>query len=98
MREPWLVAAWPGIGSVALVAATYLVQQLRPRKVHELNPTEFFEVQSVEVHDGFATASPLPRDVLRVEAPGRRPRPVDPFGRGTARVARLCDVSQGGGV
>jgi uncharacterized protein len=64
LREPWLIAAWPGMGSVALVAASYLVQHLRPRKVHELNPTEFFEVQSIEVHDGVATASPLPRGMF----------------------------------
>ena len=74
LREPWLVAAWPGMGSVALVAGTYLVQHLPARKVHEMDLHDFFDVQSVDVDEGVAAASPLPRGMFfecRVPRAGR---------------------------
>jgi len=64
LRDPWLVAAWPGMGSVALLAGTYLLQQLQAQRVAELNARDFFEIQNVEVKKGLATVGRLPRSLF----------------------------------
>ena len=33
---PWLIAAWPGMGTVAVIAAGYLVRELDMKEVAEL--------------------------------------------------------------
>ncbi|MDB5171308.1 MAG: hypothetical protein JWN51_81 [Phycisphaerales bacterium] len=63
-RERWLIAAWPGMGNVALLAAGYLLEQLPAHKVAELDSREFFNIQSVDVRHGLATPSPLPRNLF----------------------------------
>lgn len=64
LRDPWLVAAWPGMGSVALLAGSYLLQQLRAEAADELNVREFYEIQHVEVKNGLATVGRLPRSMF----------------------------------
>lgn len=64
LRDPWLVAVWPGMGHVALLAGTYLVQQLEAQPVAELSAKEFFEVQDVEVKNGLAAPAKLPQSVF----------------------------------
>jgi proteasome assembly chaperone (PAC2) family protein len=64
LRDPWLVAVWPGMGSVALLAGGYLVQQLEAQPAAELSAKEFFEVQDVEVKNGVAAAAKLPQSVF----------------------------------
>jgi proteasome assembly chaperone (PAC2) family protein len=71
--DRWLVAAWPGMGNVALLAASYLVEQLRALKVAELNPQDFFEVQSLDVRNGLVAPSRPPRSMFfEWTAGGRR--------------------------
>jgi proteasome assembly chaperone (PAC2) family protein len=57
LRDPWLVAVWPGMGQVALLAGGYLVQQLGAQPAAELSAKEFFEVTDVEVKNGVAAAA-----------------------------------------
>ncbi|GMU20477.1 MAG: hypothetical protein AMXMBFR13_05740 [Phycisphaerae bacterium] len=64
LRDPWLVAAWPGMGSIALLAGGYLAQQLGAQPVAELNARDFFEIQNVDVADGIATPGRLPRSIF----------------------------------
>lgn len=64
LRDPWLVAVWPGMGQVAMLAGTFLVQQLEAQPVAELSAKEFFEVQDVDVKNGVASASPLPQSMF----------------------------------
>lgn len=64
LRDPWLVAVWPGMGSVALLAGSYLVQQLEAQPAAELSAKDFFEVQDVEVKNGVAAAARLPQSVF----------------------------------
>ncbi|MBE0481005.1 MAG: PAC2 family protein [Dehalococcoidia bacterium] len=49
--EPVLVAAWPGVGNVALIAATYLKDRLEAEELAELDPTDFFDVGGVFIKD-----------------------------------------------
>ncbi|GMV96072.1 MAG: PAC2 family protein [Phycisphaerae bacterium] len=64
LRDPWLVAVWPGMGSVAVLAGSHLVQQLGAEPVAALSASEFFELQSVQVKDGLASPAPLPRSLF----------------------------------
>lgn len=64
LHDPWLVAVWPGMGSVAVFAGSYLVQELGAEPVAALSAGDFFEVQSVQVKDGIATPAPLPRNMF----------------------------------
>lgn len=64
LRSPWLVAVWPGMGSVSLLAGSYLLQQLGAQRAIELDTHEYFEIQSVEVHNGVATAGRPPRSLF----------------------------------
>lgn len=64
LRDPWLVAVWPGMGSVAVIAGGYLVQELGAEPVAALSSSDFFEVQSVQVKEGVASPAPLPRNLF----------------------------------
>jgi len=63
-REKWLVAAWPGMGTVSIGAAAYLINTLGARFVHELRSRDIFELTHVEVKDGLAKPGQMPRSVF----------------------------------
>jgi len=52
------------MGSVALLAGSYLLQNLRAIPVFELDSEEFFEIDSVDIKDGIATMGRLPRSLF----------------------------------
>jgi proteasome assembly chaperone (PAC2) family protein len=62
--RPWLVAAWPGMGNVAVIAAGYLVQELGMRPVAELFPRGHFDIQQVTVKEGVIVPPHMPRSVI----------------------------------
>jgi proteasome assembly chaperone (PAC2) family protein len=62
--DPWLVAAWPGMGGVAQIAGQYLVRTLGARPIAELEPREHFDVQSVHVKGGLVQPGELPHSRL----------------------------------
>jgi hypothetical protein len=64
LRDPWLIAVWPGMGNVALAAGGYLVEQLGARPVAELPARDLFEVQHVEVKEGVARIGRMPRNMF----------------------------------
>jgi proteasome assembly chaperone (PAC2) family protein len=64
LNDPWLVAVWPGMGSVAMLAGSHLAASLEAEVEMELPAEEFFEVQHVEVEDGLAAAGRLPRNLV----------------------------------
>jgi uncharacterized protein len=69
-QRPWLIAAWPGMGNVALLAAGHLMQKLGLRAVAEVPPRSYFDVQEVHVKDGIVSVPRLPRTVyFRSAAP-----------------------------
>ncbi len=58
--NPCLVAAWPGIGNVALIAATYLKDKLAAEEFGEIEPSGFFDISGVFVKDNIVEALELP--------------------------------------
>ncbi|MBX3358800.1 MAG: PAC2 family protein [Phycisphaeraceae bacterium] len=60
-KPAWLVAAWPGMGNVAILAAGYLMQKLSLKPVDELTVPSYFDVQAVEVTEGNIATPRLPR-------------------------------------
>lgn len=64
LKRNWLVAAWPGMGNVAVIAAGYLIRKLNLKPVAELPAGDHFDLQGVEVSEGVVTAPRLPRSVF----------------------------------
>ena len=64
LRDPWLVAVWPGMGSVALGAGSYLVNKLGAQLVHELPARDLFDIQQIDVKEGLASIGRLPRSMF----------------------------------
>jgi len=64
LREPWLIAAWPGMGNVAVAAAAHLVGKLGATLVHELPSRDLFDLNHVEVRNGVARPGRLPRNMF----------------------------------
>jgi proteasome assembly chaperone (PAC2) family protein len=61
LRQPWLVAVWPGMGHVAISAGYYLLAKLGMEQFAELSPQGLFDVEYVEVKGGLIRAAELPR-------------------------------------
>ena len=66
LNRPWLVAVWPGMGSVALTAGYYLMAKLGMRQLAELSTEELFDVEHIEVKDGLVRLVDQPRSRLFV--------------------------------
>ena len=64
LKDPWLIAVWPGMGNVALAAGGYLVNQLDASPDAELAASELFDIEHVEVTDGIADAGRSPRSMF----------------------------------
>ena len=52
LSRPYMVAAWSGMGAVALLAANFLRQELDARLLGEIDPYPFFSPSQVLVQDG----------------------------------------------
>jgi proteasome assembly chaperone (PAC2) family protein len=61
LNRPWLVAAWPGMGHVAVSAGYYLMAKLGMHLLAEFPAQELFDVDHVEVKGGIIRAGRLPR-------------------------------------
>ncbi|MFG0284301.1 MAG: PAC2 family protein [Phycisphaerales bacterium JB039] len=71
LKDPWLVAAWPGLGNVAVGAAVYLVNSLDMTPVHELAARAQFAPQHIDIQRGVARIPRLPRSrVFQWRNPG----------------------------
>jgi proteasome assembly chaperone (PAC2) family protein len=64
LNDPWLVAAWPGMGAVAISADYYLMAKLGMHLLAEFPAREFFDLERVEVKDGLIQTGRLPRSRL----------------------------------
>ncbi|MFO0875090.1 MAG: PAC2 family protein [Phycisphaerales bacterium] len=105
MVRPWLVAAWPGMGGVASIAAGHLAQALDAKPLGMLPESEFFGVDHVEVRNGIARAGRLPRSLFFAwrDPQGRRDLvffvgEAQPTMNGDALCRRILDVAQAHGV
>ena len=61
LKNPYLVAAWPGMGSVAIRAVEFLWEKLKPKEFAEINPEGFFYLQEAWIIDGQVESSRLPQ-------------------------------------
>lgn len=60
----WFIAAWPGMGNVAVLAAGYLIQKLGLESIGELPIDPRFDVGAVEVRKGLVSPPRPPRNLL----------------------------------
>jgi uncharacterized protein len=63
-KNPWLVAAWPGMGGVAISAGYYLMAKLGMHLLIEFPAAEYFDLEKIEVKDGMILNKRLPRSRL----------------------------------
>lgn len=105
LKEPWLVAVWPGMGSVALGAGSYLVEKLGATPLLELDAKEFFDIEKVEVRKGVAQPGRTPKSSFfgwKSPADGRDlvifVGEAQPANRGFEFCGRLLDHAIGFGV
>lgn len=61
LRNPFLVAVWPGMGQVALAAGYYMLAKLEMRLMTEFSSRELFDVENIEVKGGLIVPGRLPR-------------------------------------
>jgi proteasome assembly chaperone (PAC2) family protein len=64
LRDPWLVAAWPGMGAVGTRAVNYLAEHLDVRPLAELQGEAYFDVRTVSTQNGILAAPRRPQTVL----------------------------------
>lgn len=62
LRDPWLVAVWPGMGHVAVSAGYYLMAKLGMHHQAEFSAPDLFDVEHVEVRNGIIRAAGMPRN------------------------------------
>ena len=65
LNKPSLVAAWPGVGNVALVAASYLKEKLKAEEFAEIEPLPFFELNGVIIEDNLIQQPKFPQSKLQ---------------------------------
>lgn len=61
LNDPWLLAAWPGMGAVAISADYYLMAKLGMHLLAEIPAPEYFDLERVEVKEGLIQSGRLPR-------------------------------------
>ena len=61
LSSPNMLAAWPGISNVAIIAATYLLRKLDFKQLAELNAPYFFDPIGVMAKDSIVEAPNFPQ-------------------------------------
>ena len=61
LNSPNMIAAWPGIGNVSLLVATYLERKLDFKKLGEIEAAYFFDPIGVVVRDNIVEAPQFPQ-------------------------------------
>ncbi|MDA7857927.1 PAC2 family protein [bacterium] len=61
LRDPYMIAAWPGMGHVALRAATYLKEKLGAVEFGEIEPSTFFSPSEVSIRNNLVQMPKFPR-------------------------------------
>lgn len=61
LNSPVMLAAWPGIGNVATIVATYLKRKLNFKKLGQLEASYFFDPIGVTVKDNVVEAPQFPQ-------------------------------------
>jgi hypothetical protein len=106
LREPWLVAAWPGMGSVALAAASYIVAKLGGTPIQTIVQPEYFDITTVQIEGGVVARPALPKSTIHAVPGGARAGPdllvftgeAQPTQRGYDFCRVLLDFAESRGV
>jgi uncharacterized protein len=61
LNTPNLLAAWPGVGNVAIIISTYLTSRLNFKDLAEIEPAAFFDPTGVLVEDSIIEAPQFPQ-------------------------------------
>ena len=61
LTRPWLVAVWPGMGSVALAAGSFLIDKLDLQPLLALHVDGHFDLQQVDIRGGLVVPPRRPR-------------------------------------
>ena len=106
LRNPYLIVAWPGMGEVAIRAATHLIDKLKAEEFAEILPAEFFYLTGSDVRAGVLTLPPLPyskfyfwknkggKNDLIIFASDAQPdlQKADEYCERIIHVAKMCNV------
>jgi proteasome assembly chaperone (PAC2) family protein len=60
LRDPILVAGWPGMGLVAFRAVSYLLESLEPEPLAEFEPEDVYPLRNVGINEGIIESTKLP--------------------------------------
>ncbi len=61
LNSPNMLAAWPGVGNVAMIAAAYLLRKLKFKELGEIEPSYFFDPVGVVVKDNVVEEPKFPQ-------------------------------------
>ena len=64
LKSPNLLAAWPGIGNVSMLVATYLERKLDFKKLGEIKASRFFDPIGVAVRDNVVESPQFPQNMF----------------------------------
>ncbi|MFC1903151.1 PAC2 family protein [Chloroflexota bacterium] len=64
LKSPIMLAAWPGIGNVALIVATYLERKLGFKELGEVEASHFFDPIGVLVKDNVVESPHCPQNTF----------------------------------
>ncbi len=62
LKSPVMLAAWPGIGNVSIIVATYLKRKLAFKELGEIEASYFFDPIGVVVKDNVVEAPQFPQN------------------------------------
>ena len=62
LRNPFMVAAWPGMGGVAIIAAQYLMEQWGAKELGSIAPEGFFDLNGVLIEDNIVRDVEFPEN------------------------------------
>jgi proteasome assembly chaperone (PAC2) family protein len=60
LNNPILIAAWPGMGNVALKAAHYLREELNAQEYQQIEPQDFFPIPMISIRNALIESIRLP--------------------------------------
>ncbi len=64
LEKPDFVAAWPGMGNVALKAASFLREKLKAEKFAEIEPGDFFPLSGIIIRENLVETPRLPKSTF----------------------------------
>jgi len=61
LRKPDFIAAWPGMGNVAMKAASFLRNKLKAEEFAEIEPGDFFPLSGITIRENLVEPPLYPR-------------------------------------